>query len=203
MNQFRHTFEEYSKDASAEYSGSLKHSQSMMLAHKTINEVIEQYFDGSSLKIIEIGGGHGDIMKELSDAGHKTTSVTNNSTEYESIKGKNLNAYQGDMHNLSELETDFDLLLISHVFEHSFAPYVLMTEFNELLKQNGIAIVIVPNQERKWVFEDFHYIVPTADQLQNLGEKCGFKMLKCEIESFCNMDHLIFIGQKERYWKHE
>ena len=42
---------------------------------------------------------------------------------------KKLMHFHRDMHNLSGL-CGFNILLCSHVFEHSVAPYILMTEFN-------------------------------------------------------------------------
>jgi len=152
---------------------------------------------------MEIGGGHGDVMKELKERGHYTVNVTNNEEELKQLSNRQLGGVLKDMHNLSPMLNTFDIVLISHVFEHSFAPYVLFTEFNEVLKDKGIVIVIVPDQEEKWIYEPYHYIVPTADHLKNLGQKCGFKTLTCELRKLGEMNHLIYIGQKERYWKDE
>jgi len=76
-----------------------------------------------------------------------------------------------------------------------------MTEFNEVLRDDGIVIIIVPDQDEKWLYEDWHYIVPTKDHLINLGQKCGFETLSVEIVDYLGMNHLIYIGRKERHWK--
>ena len=204
MNELRYDLDEYSKGSSKEYTGDVSHSHSMGLSLKIIQEVLENYFESNKdIKILEIGGGHGSVMQVLKEEGYDTSSVTNNENEYHNLTGRKLNPILCDMHNLNKIESKFDLILISHVFEHSFAPYVLMTEFNEVLKNNAIVVIIVPNQDHKWVYESYHYIVPTKDQLKNLGIKTGFKCLECDEREYLGMNHLIYVGQKERYWKDE
>lgn len=199
--EFRYPIKEYSKGSSATYTADIKQSQSMQIAYMTISEVLKQYFTKDKAKVLEIGGGYGSLAAKIKEDGHEIVNVTNNIDEFNYVTGKGLNVVQTDMHNLKELDNDFDIVLISHVFEHSFAPYILMSEFNEVLKDRGIVIIIVPDQDDKWIFENYHYIVPTAKHLKNLGMKCGFRQVDCEIKEYCGMNHLIYIGSKEKDWK--
>lgn len=196
---FRYKLEEYSKITSTTYGPDLQVSHSMQLSYSVTKETIEKYFKGS-IKILEIGGGFGSVTDKLGGDGHNTTNITNDIKEYLVMKEKGKNVELTDMHNLPFSE-EFDLVLISHVYEHSFAPFVLMTELNEVLKLKGKVIIIVPNQEDKWVFEDYHYIVPTSNQLLNLANKGGFSKLLLGITNYEEMDHLVYIGEKAKRWK--
>lgn len=204
----KYEIEEYSKKSSAQYTAGLPHSQSMRIAEKTLKEVLDVNFkdDECTVRILEIGGGPGDIMEKYSNKGYECTSLTNNPDEAKAIshKGK-ISIMQGDMHNLSShfQENSFDVLLCSHVFEHSAAQYILATEMNYVLDEGGIVIIIVPDQDKKWIYEPYHYLVPTQDQLINMFEKSGFEVIKARVEGIGTTEHQIYIGRKLKTWTPE
>ena len=197
---FRYPIANYSKYTSKTYGAPLTGSNSMQFAFQELKKAIEIYYPDKKLRILEIGGGMGDIMVEMKKLGHFTMNVTNDEVENAVHKERGLLSTVQDMHCLP-FKDDFDIILISHVFEHSVAPFVLMTEFNEMLKENGIVIVIVPNQDEQWVYEDYHFIVPTPDHLKNQGMKANFNTEFCEYQIYVDFEHLLYVGRKKGNWK--
>lgn len=97
----------------------------------------------------------------------------------------NLNVVNGTVvEAASHLPNDFDIVLMSHVLEHTLNPVATIKAIYSLLKPGGIVIIYVPNgggiQARydfsKWewtVFPDhLWYFTPTT--LRRLLENCNF-----------------------------
>lgn len=74
----------------------------------------------------------------------------------------------------------FDLVIFSHVFEHLLNPDVIADQLHEILTDNGIVYIEVPNLQKPeapkcyFSFEHVNYFTPTS--LTNLMTRNGFEV---------------------------
>ena len=86
----------------------------------------------------------------------------------------NVHIVKGDMHNIPFNDDEFNVVTIMHTVEHSIAPYIVLSEIKRVLKPNGIAIIIMPEEGDLWTGVPKHYSVLTFRQLFNLLYKLKF-----------------------------
>ena len=81
---------------------------------------------------------------------------------------------EGDMHELPYEDKKFDIVLIMYTMEHAISPYIVLCEINRVLKNDGIVIILQPEEGDIWTTTRQHYSVSTFRQLFNLLNKTGF-----------------------------
>ena len=84
-----------------------------------------------------------------------------------------------------DISGDYDVIWISHVFEHLIRPDLFLRKCKEHLTSNGILFIEVPNCENTNILQasifknpsTFHF---TKRALINLTTKAGFKIERCD-----------------------
>lgn len=135
--------------------------------YKGISEDIDYYFpqedlveavttflkkDINNSKILELGCGKGLESMELEKRGADVTVVDYSETAVNSFKkrcvdsGVEIDVIQQDITSLNIPDRRFDLIFSSGVLEHFHNPDEIVKKQFELLENNGILIVDVPNK---------------------------------------------------------
>jgi predicted SAM-dependent methyltransferase len=147
---------------------------------------IKRYASGGLL--LDIGAGTGMFMKWAKDSGFAVEGLelSKDAAEYGS-KQWGLAIRQGDLHKTIFPPNRYDVVTLSHVFEHLREPRAASRKLYEITKPGGLLVIAVPNfasmQARffgkRWYHLDvprhlFHY---TPRSLRTLLEETGFKTI--------------------------
>lgn len=101
--------------------------------------------------ILEIGPGGGWSALQLSRRSPDVTMITNSPADLEKIEAdplvKHLPVLIMDMHRMAFADDRFALVHMSHVLEHSCAPYVVLAECFRVLRPRGLLQIIMPPAE--------------------------------------------------------
>ena len=136
-------------------------------------------------KILEIGSGHGESIKQFDLLGFQVTGIEPDKKNVENIQ-KNLK-HSKIIHGKAEsfqLESKYDLIWMSHVFEHLTKPIEFLQHIRKNLKSDGIIFIEVPNVEKKNDHRKFtgtpHAYNYSKLSLMNIVKKSNYKIIKCE-----------------------
>jgi SAM-dependent methyltransferase len=145
-------------------------------------------------KILDVGCGSGEFIKELYRHGYrKILGIDPNLKEDidlgENIKLKKL--------NLVDLNESFDVITLNHSLEHMNKIENIFHKISELLSNNGVCIIRIPNIEsfsfRKFqtfwtgINPPYHFILPSIGAINNLCEKFDLKIFKIKGEQTIQM----------------
>ncbi|MBS1558283.1 MAG: class I SAM-dependent methyltransferase [Bacteroidetes bacterium] len=143
--------------------------------------LIEQKSTGC--KILDIGCGTGDFLKEMKENGWKAIGVEPSETARFKAQEKELEIVK----NIDEIEDDtFSAITLWHVLEHLHNPNEYLKKIHSLLSTSGKLIVAVPNLEsydanyykNYWAAYDvprhlWHFNKTT---IKKMMEQCGFEL---------------------------
>ncbi|MEI6634152.1 MAG: class I SAM-dependent methyltransferase [Chlamydiota bacterium] len=155
-------------------------------------------------KMLDIGSGRGFTLYYLKKyygyARAVGTQISKNAYEFSRTK-LGLEIYNGDLLGLRLEDKSFDIITMWHVLEHVLKPEEYVKRISELLSDNGMVLIEVPNFDswtRKitgeyWLGLDLEHHVTffTPDTLVSLLEKYGFKIRK--IHTF-SLEYSAFIS---------
>ncbi len=152
-----------------------------LMAAKKISRLIND----KNATVLDIGCGKGDFLDKLHQLGH--TALWGNDIE----EPKNLSPYihwiSGAFPQLESDEKQFDLITLTHVFEHLPAPVHIIKQLHRLSKPGGRIVLSQPNiqstQAQKyraaWLHLDpprhLHLIPPL--QLKKMFTEAGFRLV--------------------------
>lgn len=97
--------------------------------------------------VLEIGPANGSLLFFLKGHGYKVTGVEIDRNCAEKIRGKGIPCLQGDLNeNMSELgQKRFDAVILCHVLEHLYRPKETLKNIYNLLNEQGIIYLTLPN----------------------------------------------------------
>lgn len=135
--------------------------------------------------LLDVGCGWGGLLEAGRDYGYqcKGVEITKNCVEH--CKNIGFKVYESNFTNLKTNEK-FDIITIQSVLEHNKEPQNILRKAKELLKEDGIVVISVPNYgisakilgrnwQYLWAVEHIYYF--TKDTLKKILEKCGFTSL--------------------------
>lgn len=197
----RHELIKYGKAGVAPYSPKFESSESMQFAHFCFTQYAKKEHLRKDAKILEIGCGWGQMLQKLASEGYSDlTGASASPEDVERAKQEGINVIQADMHELPFDLGTFDVIIASHVFEHTPAPFIALAEWSEMLKVGGHLLILTPDQEEKWAAEPHHFIVPTPRQMKYLALKAGFEVLTCDYQRSQTIGNMVGLFKKEKYW---
>ena len=139
-----------------------------------------------SKNLLEIGPGTGLALRLFEDKGFSVTGVEANSKYVDFINdklthGKCIQGFAEDF----KITTKFDVIWLSHVFEHLIRPDLFLKKCSELLTKDGFIFIAVPDCQNpkilhQSVFDNassYHY---TKNSLKILVENNDLEIIKCE-----------------------
>jgi len=132
-------------------------------------------------KVLDFGCGGGYLLDKL--ICYKRYGVEINPKAIKEAQKKNIEVYK----SIDEIPELVDKIISHHALEHIDCPFLILKKFYDVLKDNGLVIVVVPiddwRNEKKYIPNDInqHLYTWTPLLLSNLLVKAGFKIIKVEI----------------------
>jgi SAM-dependent methyltransferase len=145
----------------------------------------------SRLRILEIGAGVGNVLDEFRDEARKNhidTDLLGTEYSHECIKQcetRNIEVIHGNAASVLSLHKTFDLIILSHVFEHFIDLYDELETLKTLLSEKGILYIEVPGilKNHDKPYYDFSFLGYSVHAhmynfslvtLKNVVERSGF-----------------------------
>lgn len=145
-------------------------------------------------KILDIGCAEGRLLNSLLGYGCRCWGIEHkNYPGSRFLSGDRISYIQEDLGKVNLPEKSFDMIFIWHVLEHVDSPDAVVRQACDLLKENGILVLAVPNfsSDEATLFRQawFHLDVPwhkyhfTEKAIKYLAEKNNFSIIKST--TFC------------------
>jgi SAM-dependent methyltransferase len=175
--------------------------QGVKIFHK-----LRPYLDKTEISVLEIGAGVGNVLDEFrTEAQKEQIAVEVLGTEYSpeciiQCRNRDIETIEGNAESLLPLKKRFDVIILSHVFEHFIDLKNELHILQQLLHQDGVLYIEVPgilkiHDKHYYDFSFIGYSVHahmynfTAITLRNIVEQHGFTMLESneEVEAVFTM----------------
>lgn len=98
--------------------------------------------DGGSC-VVDLGCGAGWTLLPFREVGHRVAGCDLGATYLEAGRARGLDLRHGDLTKLRDV-APFDLVILSHVFEHITDPRRLMADITPMLSPGGLVYIEVP-----------------------------------------------------------
>lgn len=138
-------------------------------------------------KFLDVGAGSGQTLFWFEEMGFDVTGIEPDARNVELInkKLKSGRCHPGFIENF-EHDKKYDIIWISHVFEHIINPSEFLKKIRNNLNENGIVFIEVPNCSNEAILDlsiyknpsTFHF---TKNTLSKLADRTGYKILQCDV----------------------
>jgi SAM-dependent methyltransferase len=145
--------------------------------HITWLEKIDTDF---SMRILDVGCGSGRLLKKLLDSGFTDLTGVDPFIDND-IKYKHINIYKKEIFDIQDCT--YDLIVLSHSFEHMPQPERVLNKIYDLLSPNAYALLRIPiassyawhHYRENWVQIDAprHLFLHTLESFRLLLKKCN------------------------------
>lgn len=160
------------------------------------NDLISLIYKKDVKTILELGGGEFDTLNFLMN---KFSALGVGIDKRKPKNIKTFEFYQVDLDNPSIFEAvgdrKFDLIIAGDVLEHTSNPEIICTKLIDLLEDDGIFILSVPNirnikaffwifilgtfpRNEKGLFDKTHRSWFTYSDLKKMLQRCGYQIIK-------------------------
>jgi 2-polyprenyl-3-methyl-5-hydroxy-6-metoxy-1,4-benzoquinol methylase len=153
-------------------------------------EILEQHVQAG--KMLEVGPGLGYNMEAAKERGWKAEGLDISDYVTEYLKSTGLDCYKGSLVDCRQITGKYDTIFMKHVLEHYKDPFAALTRTRELLEDDGVVQIVVPNakyrkavklrgRHRFYSYEKNgieHYVYFDKDTLRRLLESTGFQILQ-------------------------
>jgi SAM-dependent methyltransferase len=134
--------------------------------------------------ILDIGCGWGGLLEAARDYGYQGKGVEIMEKAREYCKELGFEIYSGDFLN-TKIEEKFDIITLQSVLEHTKNPEIILKRAREILKEDGILVISVPNYcisakilgrnwQYLWPIEHIYYF--RKDTIKKILQKTGFSL---------------------------
>jgi SAM-dependent methyltransferase len=146
----------------------------------------------SSLSVFDIGFGYGLALRYFKKKGWVASGLEPNSEGVEYARSAGLDVFQAGIEEFTCVgDRRFDIVTLLNVLEHLRNPAETLTNIRtQLLKTRSLLVIEVPNEfndfqtvanveydlNEWWVCPPNHINYFTAGSVQNLLERCGYKV---------------------------
>jgi len=171
----------------------------------------EKLLGRSSGRVLDIGCGPGDFLKEGDERGWTVTGVEPSIHASEFARQRGLDVYTSMFDpDIFKGQAPFDIIHMSEVLEHIVDPAKLIEQASHLLAPGGLVCVSVPNDfngfqaclteqkgfEQWWVVPDHHINYFTFDSLEALLQSAG--LVPCHRTTNFPMEMFLLMGDNYR-----
>lgn len=141
-------------------------------------------------RIVDVGCGSGSLLYRLRNSGYKNIFGIDPFIEKDIRYENGLRIYKK---NLFELDGEFDLIMMNHVFEHMENQEKVLHKIHGLLNDEKYFLMCIP-VINSYAWEKYgtnwngldaprHYYLHSVESLNVLTDKCGFIIDKVEYDS--------------------
>jgi SAM-dependent methyltransferase len=137
--------------------------------------------------ILDVGCGNGAFLLRAKDAGWQVQGVEPDGAAASRAREAGLSVHAGGIGSF-ETERTFDVVTLSHVFEHLHEPRAVLQQCRRLLRPGGRLWMSMPNQagighriyRAAWFPLDppRHLLLPSPQQLVRMCEDAGFARVR-------------------------
>lgn len=162
-----------------------KTGQDYALAQQSMYSYCKKYLAGKK-DILEIGAGTGVHLIMFDKMGFHVTGIEPDprSTDFINQKLKHGHCINGFIEDL-KIDEKFDVIFLYHAVEHIAKPDLLLMKCHNLLRDDGIIIIAVPDCENPNVLREsinnvYHLLHFSQTSLKKLADKLGYGILSCD-----------------------
>lgn len=141
-------------------------------------------------RIVDVGCGSGSLLYRMNKAGYKNFFGIDPFIEKDIEYENGLNIYKKSLFDLKE---KFDLIIMSHVFEHMENQKDVLNKIYNLLNDEKYFLMCIPLVS-SYAWEKYgtnwngldaprHYYLHSLKSIDLLADNCGFKIDKIEYDS--------------------
>ena len=135
--------------------------------------------------VVDLGCGAGWTLLPFREAGHPVAGCDLGSSFLEAGRARGLDLRHGDHTTLKDI-APFDLIILSHVFEHITDPRKLMAEIKPMLAPAGLVYIEVPGLraiptsfgDPLRYFQNAHLWSFDLGSLTSVMTSCGYRRVK-------------------------
>ena len=141
---------------------------------------------GNLKNLLEIGPGLGLGLRMFDNNGFNVVGIEHNDKFVKLINNKLKNGIckVADIEN-EDINDKFDIIWMSHCYEHFLRPDLLLKKCKKILNSNGFIFIAVPDCEnsatlKESIFDNassYHY---SKQSIEFLARNAGLKIIKCE-----------------------
>jgi len=146
--------------------------------------------DKTKAKVLDIGCGHGDLLKKLFLAGFKNLTGTDPYIEKDISYNSQLNIYKKD---LLEVAEKFDIIMMHHSLEHMHNQHEVIEKLAQILNPDGKILIRIPIMS-DYLFDKYgpdlisldpprHFFIHSLKSIKLLLEQYGFTIYKTEFDA--------------------
>lgn len=135
-----------------------------------------------SSRILDVGCGIGNRLREMLDAGFINLTGVDPNIEHNIVYENKVKIYKSEIFDLDNVQ--FDLIMLHHSFEHMLNPEQILNKIYDLLPPNGYALIRIPvassyawrHYNINWVQLDAprHLFLHTVKSIELLANKTKF-----------------------------
>lgn len=153
--------------------------------------------------VLEIGCGNGYFLERLIKLSYTNLFgvdiVGGAARECDNKLFPNAQIREADGHMLPFSDQKFDVVVLSHVLEHSPLPHVMLKEIRRVLKESGIAFIEVP-LEVDFTDISAHFVLwETKDDFDVFLRQNGWTILQSQ-QGYTELDGCEVTGKEKHYW---
>lgn len=191
---------------SSEYSKSLSYIEvfgkdEATIYYENIEKRISKYTSKDS-KILEIGGGIGELALFLKEKGYNDITVMEPSERCVKLcSEKNIETILSDGFDIpKEIHEKYDFIIINHTLEHILDYDIIMKNARKMLRENGHMYIEVPDADKYsstnfvpyWFFTYEHIVHFNLEAFDNLANAFGFVINEKQSYFKCNSYNVMY-----------
>ncbi len=164
--------------------------------------ITEQYGDVSGKEILDIGSSSGYFLQTLFSANARVSGVELNENCSNYARSLGFTVYSKSIETIG-FKNEFDLVVMFHTFEHVSDPVSVLRAIYAALKEGGVFMGEVPNQDdwrikifdneivKRFHYDPFHYYYFSPKTLTGYLKKWGFDNIMLEtVERYNSLTQL-------------
>jgi 2-polyprenyl-3-methyl-5-hydroxy-6-metoxy-1,4-benzoquinol methylase len=149
---------------------------------------------GFSSRILDVGCGNGNRLRELQELGfHDLTGIDPFLREQLVDPEGKLELLQASIGQLDDMIEKFEVIMFNHSFEHMEGPAEVLRHASRLLRPHGVLLIRIPLAE-SWAWRTYggewtqldaprHLHLYSRSGMAALANRAGFKLLKTVFDS--------------------
>jgi SAM-dependent methyltransferase len=159
---------------------------------KEIYEWSKAYIKDTNTKVLEIGAGYGHTLAYFKQQSNCYVEGVEPSKEgsYNAINSYGIKTFNGFLEDFQTNEK-FDIIILSHVFEHFYNPDEALVIIRKLIRDEGVLFIEVPNilqpnpiKHKLGWFSKEHISYFSKNKLNFMLSKNGFDMIRSEEKNY-------------------